>query len=489
MVLSLGILILVSYFILNHYYTSLNKSKQEVLHRLMAIAQTGALLVDGDVHDSLARHFTSKDAIKTNDQDSTYQKLHGILQHIKTVNHLETPLYTIVFYPADRTFHFIVTSSDQPYFRHVYKNYPKALLDNLETGGTLDSYHDENGQWLSAFAPIKNKQGNVVALLEADENFEAFAMRARHELWQNMILSILIVIPFGLLLYNYFARTFRKHETDQEMLLQQKEEIEAQNEEIKAQSDLIEIQNRDLERRVEERTAELQVTNEQLANFLYHSSHDVQAPIATLKGLEQLLAFEVISENGKEYVRRMQSTTVRLDQIVKTIQKVHHIKTMKPSLHAVNLEELVHRAFQMVPHPRGKIQVAASAHVQLHSDSELLGIILTELFKNAGQFNSHHTHLTIGVKLVQKDSDVCLEIHNNGEKISHAAQQNLFVMFKRGHEHSHGIGLGLYIASVCAQRLGGRLTHDNDRDEGVAFLLWLPAITRASQEEETAAHV
>ncbi len=478
--LSIGIFVLVSYFILNHYYASLQKSKMEVLNRLMAIAQTGAMLIDGDMHDWIATQHMKMDDIQTSEQDSSYLQLHNILKRVKTENRLETQLYTIVFYPADSTFHFIVTSSAQPYYRHSYKNYPKVLLHNWHTGGTLDSYKDENGHWLSAVAPIKNSKGEVVALLEADENFEAFIVRARAEFWRNAILSILIVIPFGLLLFKYFATTFKKQELDQELLFHQKEEIETKNKQIRAQSDLIENQNRDLELRVHERTSELQTTNEQLANFLYHSSHDVQAPIATLKGLHQLAELELASEYGKEYISRMKLIILRLEQMVKTIQRVHHIKTLQPQIRLIDIETIAQHAFSQHGHNKAMLLLSIPSPCHVHADEELLGLIFQELFKNAIQFNKHLSNLKISIDVSVSDN-VCIVVHNNGEELSPQAKEYLFVMFKRSHENSEGIGLGLYIASVCAQRMKGKLVLAEKPEDGVTFLISLP---RESQSRD-----
>lgn len=475
LVLSIGILILVSYFIVNHYYTSLNKSKMEVLHRLMAIARTGALLVQGDQHDSVAQRYTKKDDIQGSEQDQDYAELHRLLLRIKEENQLETPLYTIVFSAADSTFQFIVTSSMKPYYRHSYKNYPQALLTNWQTGGTLDSYRDENGQWLSAFAPIKNRSGKVVALLEADENFESFAMRARQELWRNASISLLMVIPFGLLLFNYFARTFKRQEEDQHLLLQQKEEIEAQNEEIKAQSDLIEEQNRDLELRVHERTVELQTTNEQLANFLYHSSHDVQAPIATLKGLYQLALLEPTTPEGKEYLSRMQLTTQRLEHMVKTIQRVHHIKTKKLKFDWIDLQEITQHIFHRFEKRNVTLKIMNQKSHRIYADVELLQVIFEELLNNAVQYNPGKENLKVEIELKILGEVNYIVIHNNGDQLSPEARKNLFTMFKRSHQNSDGVGLGLYISSVCAQRMKGKLQWDESCMNGVSFIVQIPA--------------
>ena len=55
----------------------------EVLHRLMAIARTGALLVQGDQHNSVAQRYTKKDDIQGSEQDQDYFELHRLLLRIK----------------------------------------------------------------------------------------------------------------------------------------------------------------------------------------------------------------------------------------------------------------------------------------------------------------------------------------------------------------------------------------------------------------------
>jgi signal transduction histidine kinase len=471
-----AILILVVYFVATSYYNSLAKSKAEVLERLRAIAFTSVWLINGDDHDSLANNLMTKDAIVSNTENRIYNTLHNTLKTVSQTNHLESPLYTIVYYDRDSTFHFIGTSSSSPYYRHSYKNYPKDLLKNYQTGGVLDSYQDENGHWLSAFAPLKNSKGEVVALLEADENFEIFIAKAKKELLRNTFISLLIVLPFGLALFGYLSNTLRKQAQYQATLINQKEEIEAQNEEIKTQSDLIERQNRELDQRVKERTLELETSNKELANFLYHSSHDVQAPIATLKGLELLALKETKEPVTKEYLALISATTAKLGRMVKTIQLVHHIKTVVVTKAIHNLKDVVEPAFSNARGKRCnvKLEWERAADATFKTDLAIFQVALQELFTNAIQYNEKKEELVIKISHQCTESKTTIRIIDNGIGISNEAKADLFKMFKRGNEKSTGIGLGLYIAQTCFHRLGGEIAVEENTVSGASFAISLP---------------
>jgi signal transduction histidine kinase len=473
--LCVGILLLVGYFITTNYYITLRKSKDEVLHRLMAISRTAALFVDGDAHERLSNQFMTKDAITQSNQDSSYLQLHLMLKKIKSENQLETPLYTIVYYDRDSTFHFIGTSSESPYFRHAYKNYPKELLTQHEIGGILDNYKDENGHWLSAFSPIKNSKGKVVGLLEADENFEMFTSRANKKLLSDSLVSLAIVVPFILLLFNYVSQSLRKQVENQAALINQKEEIESQNEEILTQNDLIERQNQELDTRVRERTAELEATNLELANFLYHSSHDVQAPIATLKGLQSLAGQETNEETTKKYLALMQNTTQQLERMVKTINLVHEIKTSVPVISKINLRNCVKESLKKAVNGSVGPEISNTIpdHVEVSTDKIMLQATLCELFKNSIQYKETSANKTLHLKvdMYQEGDQVNLIVEDNGEGISPEAKKGLFTMFRRGNEKSTGIGLGLYIAQVCLQRLKGNIELMENGEKGAKFII------------------
>lgn len=72
---------------------------------------------------------------------------------------LKSPVYTITMNESGLFYEFGITSDTLPYFRHRYNTFHITLNEKYKTGGIIGSYEDEFGMWLSAFAPIKNKDG------------------------------------------------------------------------------------------------------------------------------------------------------------------------------------------------------------------------------------------------------------------------------------------------------------------------------------------
>jgi len=234
LIVMIGLLLLASYFISHSYLTSISTVQYHQLDKLHTIARTAAAQIDGDDVEYLMEAHPSKDEIKESDEDFTYHLLHKKLRRSYETNLLESPVYTLYRSPdSDRIF-FGVTSSENPYFRHEYHSKPNAILDHYETGGTIDRYEDENGTWLSAFAPIKNSQGKVVSILQVDEPFDSFLVKARQDLYWNIIISVIVFFVIGLAMLNLLVRVLKKEDLIKEKLSVKNEIIETKNRDITA---------------------------------------------------------------------------------------------------------------------------------------------------------------------------------------------------------------------------------------------------------------
>lgn len=444
--------------------------------RLKAITNTASLLIDGTSHKQLSDGYLLKDMIRTRDENPSYYRLHQQLNSIKEINKLESDIYTIVYYPPDSTFHFIGTSSVNPYFRHSYKNYPKELLTHYDTGGTINVYEDENGTWLSAFAPIKDNQGKIVALVEADENFESFLEKAKMELFKNSLISLVIVGPFVVLLLGFVSSLLRKQAETQTMLQEQNEEIKAQNEEIKSQNEIIELQNQELDQKVKERTLALTRSNQQLSSFIYHSSHDVQAPIATLKGILTLAEMDLKDEKAGLYISMFRDTMARLDMMVKTLQIVHEIKSRELLIELVNISILAQGVLHEIINAEEEnyIQCNIDEALTTQTDYTILQTILRELVKNAVHYSSRKGTITVSATVSENNKLLNIIVDDQGDGIPLSLQHKLFSLFTRNHENSNGMGLGLFIARTCTERLQGTLSLLMKEEKGARFLLCLP---------------
>ena len=106
---------------------------------------------------------------------------------------LKTAIYTMVYDSSKGDFVFLVSSSDNPFYRHSYHSYPKILINQYQSGGQIKRYADENGEWLSSFSPIKNSKNKVIAIVQVDQKFDDFIIDARRRALKTLFISLLII--------------------------------------------------------------------------------------------------------------------------------------------------------------------------------------------------------------------------------------------------------------------------------------------------------
>ncbi len=144
---------------------------EDMQNELRAIAATAALHLDGDLHARAARH--------QNPQSHAFRALRAQLTAIRDANGL-APQHIYTFDVADETtLRFAVMTHDEPFVGEAYAFEPhldRARRTGRAAASTL--YGDAHGQWISAAAPIFNRAGDVVGLLEVTREADAYFRRA-----------------------------------------------------------------------------------------------------------------------------------------------------------------------------------------------------------------------------------------------------------------------------------------------------------------------
>src|SRR5262245_14175190 len=167
---------------------------------LLNIARTGALLVDPQLHAQV-------EATMTQNSDA-YRTVRAALANIQDTNQIETPIYTLTgFDAAHQQAHFMVTSRGPGLPGETYHLAPellvplgKAFQEGVAT--YTDIYRDQAGTWITAFAPIRDPQGKVFAVLDVDYRVEVYLNKlaeVRQRLYLSSIAGALLALIAGLL--------------------------------------------------------------------------------------------------------------------------------------------------------------------------------------------------------------------------------------------------------------------------------------------------
>lgn len=241
--------------------------------------------------------------------------------------------------------------------------------------------------------------------------------------------------------------------------------------------------NASLERRVAERTAELEETNAELAAFAHSVSHDLRAPLRAMEGFAAALAEDYgheLDDNAREYIEHIGTAAKRMDTLVDDLLAYSRLGRKELHLYPIGLNLIVREALNQLElggRPRDvDINVAEEMPKVLGHKSTLVQIT-ANLLSNGMKFVAQGVRPKLQVWAETRDEDVVrLWVVDNGIGIEDKNQDCIFSLLERLHgiESYPGTGIGLAIVARACERLGGRCGVESKPGEGSRFWVEFP---------------
>jgi PAS domain S-box-containing protein len=241
--------------------------------------------------------------------------------------------------------------------------------------------------------------------------------------------------------------------------------------------------NADLERRVMERTAQLNDANRELETFAYTVSHDLKAPLRGIDGYSRLLEEDHVaslSQEGVTFVGNIRRGVAQLQQLIDDLLAYARMERRTLHVGTVDLQQLVERVLherEADITSRGvRVVRVLAAGLTARADQEGLTMALRNLLDNAIKFTRDAIPpiIEIGAKT---EGDACVVwIRDNGIGFDMKFHDRLYDIFQRLHraEDYAGTGIGLTIVRKAVQRMGGRVWAQSEPGRGATFFLELP---------------
>ena len=211
----INLVLITSFFILFGYYNQISLLEKKEGEKLKHIATSVALSINGDKHENLIKNTNSILNIKNNND---YYSIHNVLKKNYNENKLKNTIYTLTYQPDNKSLMYGVRSDTFIDFKNEYFIYPKMLIDSFNVGGIIPRYKTENGEFLSAFHPIKNSNNKVIAVVETDIEFGYFIQKARSQYLTQGIISLIVMIVIGIILFKFSLKILRKEERNKKRL-------------------------------------------------------------------------------------------------------------------------------------------------------------------------------------------------------------------------------------------------------------------------------
>ncbi len=257
-------------------------------------------------------------------------------------------------------------------------------------------------------------------------------------------------------------------------------EIERRTAELERSTRELDQLNENLERRVRDRTARLEETNQQLEAFSYSVSHDLRAPLRAIDGFSHALIEDYgdqVNEGMKKYLDRMHAATLRMAQLIEDLLKLSRISRAPLSLQDIDLSALGREILGELAQtdPSRKVDVLVWDDIHARADARLVRVALENLLGNAWKFTGRSPAARIELGVMRDRDAFTYFVRDNGAGFEMQHAEKLFDAFQRLHtaDEFPGTGVGLATVQRIVQRHGGRIWTHAEPGKGATFYFTL----------------
>jgi signal transduction histidine kinase len=284
----------------------------------------------------------------------------------------------------------------------------------------------------------------------------------------------------------YFLKfSFEKAQYENADLIRQ---LSAKQQELLIANEVIENQRKNLSIENQQLNNDLVDTNEKLTNinhelvaqnnnlqqFSYTVSHNLRGPVASLRGLLNLVNKQVLGAENAELCGHFETSVLALDTIIKDLNHIIELRTGVGSVReTVELRrelDQIKSLLQREIAEQGVVITVELSEPKVETIKAMLYSILYNLISNAIKYRSYERPLIINIRSQRMGSFVQIDVQDNGLGINlNEHKEKLFGLYKRFHTHTEGKGLGLFLVKLQAESLGGNVKVSSKPGVGSTF--------------------
>jgi len=221
--------------------------------------------------------------------------------------------------------------------------------------------------------------------------------------------------------------------------------------------------NADLESRVAQRTADLEIANSELNSFSYTIAHDMRAPVRAINGFSEM----VLKNNEGRldaasvgHLKRVVAGSRHMGALIDDLLNLARLSRQEMRRQVFSLSEMAERVTTALAtaQPQRKVSVAIQPQMNANGDPGLVRAVLDNLIGNAWKFTGRTTAPALEIGAIDEGGSTVYFVRDNGAGFDMQYVHKLFAPFQRLHhaEEFDGTGIGLATVKKIVQRHGGR---------------------------------
>lgn len=319
------------------------------------------------------------------------------------------------------------------------------------------------------------RSGEVIVLRNVEKEHDSPEGAARYVSMQCRALIVVPVIRNGRLtttvaVHSEQPRNWTQEEV--ELVTMVVDRAWSSIERVRAEASLRRL-NEELERRVDERTAELKAANLEMEGFTYSVSHDLRTPLRAMVSNARILEDDFgghLSEEAVHLMRRISTAANKMAQLVDDLLRLSRIGRQELLRRPVDLTALAKEVAAEVGCEDGSVTI--EPELRAYADPVLVRLLLENLVGNCMKFGQAERPLAIQIG---RGADGSFFVRDNGIGFDMQYAEKIFKPFERLHlDHEYpGTGIGLANVKRIVERHDGKVWAESVQGQGATFFFTL----------------
>jgi signal transduction histidine kinase len=232
---------------------------------------------------------------------------------------------------------------------------------------------------------------------------------------------------------------------------------------------------------------ELEGMNKELQEFSYIVSHDLKAPLRSIKNLAEWIAEDAtdkLDDENRENLELLQSRVLQMEDLINGILNYSRITRCHEELTETNLSDMINEIVGLINPPSHISVTVASEMPTVVIEKTRMRQVFQNLIGNAIQYMDK-AQGRVTVDCEQNTDHWTFHVCDNGPGIDKNDHQRIFRLFQSLTDHPDSTGVGLAVVKKLVEMYGGRLWVESEPGQGSTFSFTLPNISMNYQARET----
>ncbi len=236
--------------------------------------------------------------------------------------------------------------------------------------------------------------------------------------------------------------------------------------------------NEELERRVIDRTAELEAVNRELKDFAYVVSHDLRAPLRAINQLAGWIREDYahcFDEEGKEQITLLLGRVKRMENLIEGVLQYSRIGRIREEQQQIDSGELVRDAIDLVAPPKHVRVIIENGLPTLIGEPTRLRQVFQNLIDNAVKYMDKPEG-EIRIRCADENAYWRFSVSDNGPGIDDRYHERIFQIFQTlaARDQVESTGIGLTLVKKIIELSGGGISVTSKLGQGTTFHFTLP---------------